>query len=51
MNCDMKIPYAGAEGILPDIQMKGSLTIQNEKSSLLSFSLDNSFSLMQCNAS
>ena len=30
MGCDMKIPYASAEGMLP--QMKGKLTVRNEKS-------------------
>ena len=38
----MKTPYAGAEEMLP--QVKGKLTIQNEKSRL-SYSLVNSFPL------
>ena len=35
MSCDMKNPYVGAEGMLS--QMKGMLTIWNEKSSRLKY--------------
>ena len=35
MSCNTKTPYAGAEGMLP--QMKGNLTIRNEKSARLPY--------------
>ena len=41
---DIKTPYTGVEGMLP--QMKGTLTILNEKSPCLSLSLVNSFPLL-----
>ena len=39
----METPYTGAEGMLP--RMKGDLTIRNEKSLRLSYSLVNIFPL------
>ena len=40
MSCDMKTPFAGTEGMLSQTE---KLTIRNEKSSRLSYSLVNSF--------
>ena len=43
MSCVTKTPYAGADGMIP--QMKGKFILRNEKSSPLSYSLGNSFPL------
>ena len=43
MSCDMKTPNTGAEGMLP--KMDGKLTLWNEKSLCLSYSLISSFPL------